>query len=275
MFVKKLSFRTTLTFVGILALVLSPICVQQAQAAEEPSFRIAGTVFFDENGNGLHDAEEKTWIRSTGTTCENTIRVPGLKVLISYPGFNKQYPLSVCKYKGSEGMFYVTDPIRRGTTITASVVTPRFWKTTWPDPVTQVVESENYLNFGVTKDKAMSVALTTLFPNGGEKLVRGKRYKLRWQAAGTARVNVLLYRGNECAQGDSGKQVCGTLVPLSKKPPTALALNVPNRGWLYWTVPADLAEGNDYRIAIQNPKSLPLIDQSNRGFSVVAPRSSN
>jgi hypothetical protein len=171
-------------------------------------------------------------------------------------------------------MFYVTDPIRRGTTITASVVTPRFWKTTWPDPVTHVVEGEDYLSFGVTKDKNMSVALTTLLPNGGEKLVQGKRYKLRWQAAGTARVNVLLYRGNECSKGVNGKQVCGTVVPLSKKRGAALALNVPNHGWLYWTVPADLAEGNDYRIAIQNPKALAQIDQSNRGFSVVAPRSS-
>jgi hypothetical protein len=106
MFIKKLIFRTTLTFIGILALILSPAYAQQARAAEEPSFRIAGTVFFDENGNGLHDAEEKTWIRSAGAACENTVRVPGLKILISYPGFNKQYLLSVCKYKGSEGMFY-------------------------------------------------------------------------------------------------------------------------------------------------------------------------
>jgi hypothetical protein len=84
MFVKKLSFRTALTCAGIFALMISPVCVREARATEEPSFRIAGTVFFDENGNGLHDAEEKTWIRSAGTTCENTVRVSGLKILISY-----------------------------------------------------------------------------------------------------------------------------------------------------------------------------------------------
>ncbi len=78
MFEKKLTIRTILAFASFLAFIVSPVCVQEARAAEESSFRIAGTVFLDENGNGLHDAEEKIWIRSIGAACENTTRVPGV-----------------------------------------------------------------------------------------------------------------------------------------------------------------------------------------------------
>lgn len=237
--------------------------------SQKPSFVIAGSVFFDANGNGIHDNEEKTWIRSGGKVCKETTNVPNVKILISYPGFTKQYPVSTCNYKGSEGSYFVTDPIPTGTTITASVIAPRLWRTTWPDPVTHVIAGENYLNFALTKDAAMKSSLTVLLPNGGEKLKKGARYKIRWQASGVSRVNVLLYKGNECSKSVSGKQICGKVVALSPKPPTALALNVPNRGWLYWTVPETLEAGNDYRIAIQDPRALPYVDQSNRGFSVV------
>lgn len=232
---------------------------------EPRSFKIFGTVIFDTDGDGIHDIEEASYAQSAGVLCGNSIFIPGLAVRIEYSGFSKDYPVSGCGTRGN-GIFYETDPIQEGITITATLITPAGYKSTWNKTQIMTVQSEQYLFFAVAKSEFKITS-----PNGGEKIEKGTTIKIRWKADEYANVNLILYKGTNCEVGIDGSTVCGRTVSVHPTPPTAIAVNVPNTGSYDWKLPSNLVLGSDYRIAIQDPNNLPKIDQSDKAFTVLAP----
>jgi len=115
-----------------------------------------------------------------------------------------------------------------------------------------------------------SAGLAMVSPNGGEKLVAGQTYIIRWKATDLDVVDLLLYKGNNCSTGISPDiQVCGYTVDVQPTIPTALAFKIPNTGSYDWTVPKNLPSGDDYRIAVQNYYNLPYISESKGAFTII------
>lgn len=114
--------------------------------------------------------------------------------------------------------------------------------------------------------------IKVFFPQGGESLIKGRTYMLKWEAPESWKaVNLLLYKGNTCSFSSITKnKICGRGYPLSPTPPTALVLDVPNIGTLEWTVPTSLPDGNDYWITIQDPSYLPFVIQSDAPFTIIS-----
>ena len=93
--------------------------------------------------------------------------------------------------------------------------------------------------------------LTPIFtyPNGREKLVRGKRYTLRWNKgnAGTA-VKIELYRGNKRYR--------------------SVIARTRNDGIFTWKVPSSIPKGSKYRLKLTSTKTKSNYDFSDGYFSV-------
>lgn len=236
-------------------------------AAETRSFIVAGTVFFDADGDGIHDMGENIYAQLAGLACGNSISIPGLAVRIEYPGFSKDYPVSGCGTRGS-GVFYETDPIPEGTAIIATLLTPSGYKSTWQKIQTITVQSEQYLSFAVTEFRP-EFKITA--PNGGEKIEKGATVKIRWNADEQSYINLILYKGVNCEMGINGSVVCGQVVNVHQSVPAAIAVKLPNTGSYDWKVPSNLEGGSDYRVAIQDPNNLPKIDQSDSAFTIISP----
>ncbi|MFA5993673.1 MAG: Ser-Thr-rich GPI-anchored membrane family protein [Parcubacteria group bacterium] len=103
-------------------------------------------------------------------------------------------------------------------------------------------------------------------PNGGEIWKKGEAHEITWSTEKIAsdKINIILYKGNNCSLNNiTGKQICGWAYS------PALALEVPNTGQYTWTISTSLTNGNDYRMAIQNPNNLPFTLQSDASFSIV------
>ena len=258
----KLATASLFTFMILLPSISA---AQSADYTVTPrSFVVAGTVFFDANGNGIHDVMENVYAQSAGPVCRNSISIPGLAVRIEYAGFSKDYPLIGCGTRG-DGVFYESDPILEDTAISATLVSPYGYKSTWSKTQTLTVQSGQYLSFAVTEYKP---EFKTIYPNGGEKIEKGKTITIRWKADEYANINLILYKGTTCEAGIDASTVCGRVVDLYPAAPTAIAINVANTGSYDWKVPSNLADGSDYRIAIQDPKNLPKIDQSDKVFTI-------
>lgn len=265
---KTFKFALFLLVLAIPSISFAQSSVYNSNYSMEPrSFKMAGTVFFDANGNGIHDGEERVYAQSAGALCGSSIFISGLAVRIEYPGFSKEYSISGCGTRG-DGVFYETDPIAEGTAISATLVTPSGYKSTWSKTQTLTVQSEQYLSFAVTEFKP---EFKITYPNGGEKIEKGATIKIRWKADEYAAVNLILYKGTNCEIGYNGNTVCGYAVNARPTPPTAIAVNVPNTGSYDWKLPSNLVDGKDYRIAIQDPNNLPKIDQSDKVFAIYAP----
>lgn len=115
-----------------------------------------------------------------------------------------------------------------------------------------------------------SVGLAMISPNGGENLVMDHSYNILWKtAANNDRVDLILYKGNNCSTGiKSDIQVCGNVYDVNSAPPTAIATDIPNTGSYAWIVPITLPTGSDYRIAVQSTNNLSYIAQSQGAFTI-------
>jgi hypothetical protein len=128
---------------------------------------------------------------------------------------------------------------------------------------------------GACIKQSTTTSITVLSPNGGEKWEKGKTYIIRWSSS-LSKVNLILYKGFNCSYSSViSKNVCGNVFDLSPTPPTFIAVDVPNTGSYNWTIPSIIPDGNDYRIAVQNPSNLPYIDQSDEAFSIVSSSTGN
>lgn len=153
----------------------------------------------------------------------------------------------------------------------ASIVVPNLPPGTYPVSVQVGSYLTNSVNFTITSAGSATPILTVLSPNGGEKWIKGSIYSIKWSATNLGNVNLILYKGNNCSYSSViNGQVCGYVYPLAPTPPTAIAVNVPNTGSFSWTLPSSLPDGDDYRVAVQNPNYLPFIDQSDAPFSIVS-----
>jgi hypothetical protein len=125
-----------------------------------PSFKISGMVIYDENGNGLSDVGEDTYI-SSGKSCGKSIKnisVPGTKIMVknNKTGKTDTYNLNICggessgKYMG-EGVYYETIGYPQGADLTFTLLPGKGWKSTWPNPVGYKVTSENFIDFAMAK----------------------------------------------------------------------------------------------------------------------------
>lgn len=94
-------------------------------------------------------------------------------------------------------------------------------------------------------------ALCLLTPNGGESWARGAQQVIRWSVAGDAgdQARILLLRDGL------------TALAIARSAPVAA-------GEFRWTVPADMAKGNRYRLRIVSRQHPGLLDDSDGPFSI-------
>ncbi|MCK5003809.1 MAG: hypothetical protein KAS21_01915 [Candidatus Aminicenantes bacterium] len=96
-------------------------------------------------------------------------------------------------------------------------------------------------------------ALTLISPNGGEELISGKTFMIKWNYEDSA---------------NSDKNVILVLYKNGIKFIT-ISESTSNTGSFIWTIPSETPSGNKYRIRIRSQKELSLNDFSDRDFSIL------
>lgn len=91
--------------------------------------------------------------------------------------------------------------------------------------------------------------IKVIYPNGGEVLKTGSQVQIKWQSTGiSGKVVIILYK-----RGIKHSVITKT---------------TPNSGIFNWAIPANLPEGNDYRIRIRSLRDLSINDFSDRNFTI-------
>jgi hypothetical protein len=88
-----------------------------------------------------------------------------------------------------------------------------------------------------------------VYPNGGEVLKAGTRIQIKWQSEGLqSKVVIVLYKKG--------------IKHLVISPQTD------NNGTFSWRIPANIPEGNEYRVRIRSFEELSVNDFSDRDFTI-------
>jgi hypothetical protein len=103
-------------------------------------------------------------------------------------------------------------------------------------------------NYNLAFGLGSQSAITVTSPNGGNQLEAGKSYNFTWTDNISENVRLNLY------QGGSFKQTINS--------------NTPSDGSHYWTLPANLAPGSNYRIKIASVSNSNVDDWSDSEFTV-------
>ena len=110
----------------------------------------------------------------------------------------------------------------------------------------------NTLNFTIYEK-----TLTLISPNGGERWEVGKRYEIRWRAAGVKYVDIVLERG-------------ATQTYIARRVPTGIYHPLTEtEGRYLWAIPTDIPPADDYYIKIWDSEKLVPKDASDGPFSIV------
>ncbi len=94
-------------------------------------------------------------------------------------------------------------------------------------------------------------SITVLEPNGGEQWCRGTQQLVRWEANNVDKVDILL--------SSDGGQHYNTVL--------AENLDASQGAWM-WDIPADFAQGTQYRILVRNRQDTTVADESDDNFAV-------
>jgi hypothetical protein len=95
-------------------------------------------------------------------------------------------------------------------------------------------------------------SITVLSPNGGERLIKGSTYTIKWSVSNNTWININLLKGSSKYIGIAG--------PADQPLP---------QGYYNWTIPTFLPDGDDYTIRISDNTGV-VFDDSDAAFSIVA-----
>jgi hypothetical protein len=104
--------------------------------------------------------------------------------------------------------------------------------------------SESAANFEILDDPRITIQT----PNGGETFFRTRNHNIVWTDNIPENVNIDLFRGGSFLR--------------------PIAANVPSNGNFQWTVPADVAIGNNYRVRIRSTVDSTIRDLSDNDFAI-------
>jgi len=146
----------------VLVLFVAGVSFSYATASTGPtSFFISGTVFYDQNGNGLHDSNETGYI-SSARSCRGGKIVPGTKIKVTAEkGSSRKISYYALNYCGNRtrapfsgfGVYYNTKTYSIGTKLTLELMPPSGWKSTWPNPIVLANgEAQGYADFAMAED---------------------------------------------------------------------------------------------------------------------------
>ncbi len=107
-------------------------------------------------------------------------------------------------------------------------------------------------------------SLTLLSPNGGEELVRGTKYTIRWASTGdVATVDLHIFRQDAYVQGD---------LPVDNRNRYYIIKSIPNTGSYVWNV-GDIIKANavnppdgEYIMRVVKPQTFRTVDDSDAPF---------
>lgn len=126
---------------------------------------------------------------------------------------------------------------------------------------------------GQTAEKIFSYrvwySLKVFYPNGGETLIKGQTYDIRWEGKidSLDDIDISIYKGNNCYFNTSyNTQICGSLYEVGY-PNKAGVIQTKNTGSYLLTLPNELPDGDDYRFTVQAHFSS-VLDQSDQAFSI-------
>ncbi len=107
------------------------------------------------------------------------------------------------------------------------------------------------LNTSCKKESNEIQECNVLFPNGGEWLLNGHEYNIKWFDKHADLVRIELYKSDSKVE---------TIINSTN-----------NSGEYLWIVPNDLDDGNDYKIKISNVDDDNISDESNSVFTIRIP----
>lgn len=108
---------------------------------------------------------------------------------------------------------------------------------------------------GFSIEAPYSPSVTVITPNGGEILVKGQTYRIKWETKDTNGLFVYLIKDGTFYDGNS----------LNSTPNTS--------GYIDWTVPTTIPDGSNYKIEIGEGKGDPeqATDKSDASFTITSP----
>ncbi|MBI9037848.1 MAG: hypothetical protein JEY97_06920 [Bacteroidales bacterium] len=101
------------------------------------------------------------------------------------------------------------------------------------------------------KDSIEKQECSLIFPNGGEWLLKGNEYNIKWFDNDALSVKIELYK--------SGEKV------------KTIINSTDNSGEYLWNIPESIDNSNDYKIKISNVDDENFSDQSNSFFTIMIP----
>ncbi len=103
------------------------------------------------------------------------------------------------------------------------------------------------------EETPVTPSITVTSPNGGEQMIRGSNYDIRWTKSGPTgnKVNIELWKGGVYFQ---------TIFSL-----------IDNDGKKTWSIPSTLLESNSYKIKIIDASNANVFGMSESNFSIVSP----
>ncbi len=104
-------------------------------------------------------------------------------------------------------------------------------------------------------------SVTVLTPNGGETLIKGQTYRIKWDSQNLSKVYLKLYKG-QSVYHDPNFQ-----------PESAISLDpvYAGSGYFDWVVPTTIPDGGDYTIKIATGDYGDLSDFSDAPFTITSP----
>lgn len=111
--------------------------------------------------------------------------------------------------------------------------------------------------------------LAMLSPQGGETWFKEQSYTISWKAVGADKVDLILYKGGNCAMGLMPiSQTCNSTDTSNSLPYLTIATGISNTGSYEWHIPSTVSGGCDYRIAVRSSSNPAHIVQSKCVFSI-------
>lgn len=105
---------------------------------------------------------------------------------------------------------------------------------------------------------ASNKSITVISPNGGENLLKGATYPIKWNSSNVDSVYIKLRKGADIKSADTYNGSEGEVSKI-----------ISNSGIFFWTVPSTLPDGNDYAIRIVDGTAV-VLDDSDSLFSITA-----
>ena len=213
--------------------------------AHANTVQITGHVYIDQNQNGKSDFSSDPFVGSSGSDCERSKTVEGVRIQAMYTSGTQIVEPDTCSSEIFTGFStnhanYVIDGVPRGEFVTLKLITPAGWQSAFDEISGFKAGDTAGTSFMIVQQSEPLYQRFTVdgvtYPRHGQVVTRGESMYITWRSRGVEKVK--LQYGS------------GSIIPNED---TVIAELDSNLGYYEWDVPSNLVPGEfDYFIRMSD-----------------------